>query len=109
MFLAGFLAGGSADGALFRHIIVWALFNPGKTPRETESIPFAEKLYRSRHLIPCLVLIVFIVWVMIVGWATATEAARVRRPRRARNRVVVGRANRETFWQSLTARRAFRA
>ena len=36
---------------------------------------FPRKLYRSRHLIPCVVLIVFIVWVMIIGWATATEAA----------------------------------
>src|SRR5207344_2352274 len=35
----------------------------------------SEKLKLSRNLIPCLVLIVFIVWVMVMGWATATEAA----------------------------------
>jgi hypothetical protein len=36
---------------------------------------FLEKIYKARHLVPCLVLIVFIVWVMVIGWATATEAA----------------------------------
>jgi len=34
-----------------------------------------EKLYKTRLLIPCTVLIVFVVWVMVIGWATATEAA----------------------------------
>ena len=24
---------------------------------------------------PCIALIVFVVWVMVIGWATATEAA----------------------------------
>ena len=62
--------------ALFSgYIMVWALLNPQKTPRDVEKIPFAQKLYRSRHLIPCLALIVFIIWVMAIGWATATEAA----------------------------------
>ena len=34
-----------------------------------------EKIRQSGNLIPCAVLIVFIVWVLIAGWATATECA----------------------------------
>ena len=34
-----------------------------------------EKIRRSGNLIPCALLIVFIVWVLVAGWATATECA----------------------------------
>jgi TRAP-type C4-dicarboxylate transport system permease large subunit len=36
---------------------------------------FREKLSKSRNLIPCTLLILFIVWVLVEGWATATECA----------------------------------
>jgi len=75
VFLAGFLPGFLLMALFTGYIIVWALLNPQKTPRDIEKIAFSEKLYRSRHLIPCIALIVFIVWVMVTGWATATEAA----------------------------------
>ena len=75
VFLAGFLPGFLLMALFSGYIIAWALMNPQKTPRDVEKIPFAQKLYRSRHLIPCLALIVFIIWVMAIGWATATEAA----------------------------------
>jgi tripartite ATP-independent transporter DctM subunit len=75
VFLAGFLPGFLLMALFSGYIMAWALLNPEKTPREVEEIPFAQKLYRSRHLIPCVALIVFIIWVMAIGWATATEAA----------------------------------
>ena len=75
VFLAGFLPGALLMLLFCGYIVAWALANPGKTPRETEHVSFGEALYRSRHLIPCLALIVFIVWVMVEGYATATEAA----------------------------------
>ena len=34
-----------------------------------------EKIRLSGNLIPCTLLIVFIVWVLVAGWATATECA----------------------------------
>jgi tripartite ATP-independent transporter DctM subunit len=34
-----------------------------------------EKIRKSGNLIPCTLLIVFIVWVLVAGWATATECA----------------------------------
>src|SRR5213078_3909076 len=62
---------------------------------------FGEKLYRSRHLIPCALLIIFIVWVMIIGWATATEAAAYGVLGALAIAWWSGGLTRETFWQSL--------
>ena len=75
VFLAGFLPGLMLMALFSGYLVVWALLNPDKTPKEEEKLTLKEKLYRSRNLIPCLMLIVFIIWVMVVGWATATESA----------------------------------
>jgi len=101
VFLAGFLPGFLLMALFSGYIVVWALLNPGKVPREDEHLPLREKLYRARHLIPCLVLIVFIVWVMVVGWATATESAAYGVLGSLAIAWWSGGLNRETFWQSL--------
>jgi tripartite ATP-independent transporter DctM subunit len=101
VFLAGFLPGFLLMALFSGYIIVWALLNPDKVPEETEHLPLREKLYRSRHLIPCLVLIVFIVWVMVIGWATATESAAYGVLGSLAIAWWSGGLNRETFWQSL--------
>ena len=75
VFLAGFIPGFLLTALFSGYIIVWALLNPGKTPRDDLRMSFRDKLYKARNLIPCTVLIVFIVVVMVMGWATATEAA----------------------------------
>ena len=101
VFLAGFLPGFLLMALFSGYIIVWALLNPDKTPQDNEKIPFAEKLYRSRHLIPCVVLIIFIVWVMTIGWATATESAAYGVLGSLGIAWWSGGLNRQTFWQSL--------
>src|SRR5262245_21781491 len=75
VFLAGFLPGFLLMALFSGYIIVWAWLNPAKTPKDTERFTLAEKLRRSRTLAPCLGLIVFIIVVMVLGWATATESA----------------------------------
>jgi tripartite ATP-independent transporter DctM subunit len=75
VFLAGLIPGIVLTALFSGYIVVWALLNPDKTPKEEMRLSFGEKLYRSRLLVPCILLIVFIVWVMVIGWATATEAA----------------------------------
>jgi tripartite ATP-independent transporter DctM subunit len=75
VFLAGFIPGLVLTALFSGYVIVWALLNPEKTPRDEIRFTLREKLYRSRLLVPCILLIVFIVWVMVIGWATATEAA----------------------------------
>src|SRR6185295_5815918 len=75
VFLAGIIPGVLLMLLFSGYIVVWAMANPHKTPAESQRYTFREKLHLSRNLIPCLLLIVFIVWVMAAGWATATEAA----------------------------------
>src|SRR6476469_7532072 len=59
VFLAGVLPGFLLMALFSGYIIIWALLNPEKTPQDDEKLPFGEKLYRSRHLIPCALLIIF--------------------------------------------------
>ncbi len=101
VFLAGFLPGFLLMALFSGYIIVWALLNPDKTPKEDMKLSFGEKLYRSRHLIPCTVLIVFIVWVMVIGWATATESAAYGVLGSLAIAWWSGGLNRDSFWQSL--------
>ena len=75
VFIAGIIPGVLLMLLFSGYIIVWALMNPGKTPAESNTYTFRQKLYLSRNLIPCVLLIIFVVWVMAAGWATATEAA----------------------------------
>jgi len=101
VFLAGFLPGLLLMALFSGYIIVWALANPDKTPRETIRLSLGEKLYRSRLLIPCVLLIVFIIWVMVMGWATATESAAFGVLGSLGIAWWSGGLTRQTFWQSL--------
>ena len=101
VFLAGFLPGMLLMALFSGYLIVWALLNPEKTPKEEMKLTLGEKLYRSRNLIPCLALIVFIIWVMVAGWATATESAAFGVVGALAIAWFSGGLNRKTFWESL--------
>jgi tripartite ATP-independent transporter DctM subunit len=100
-FLAGFIPGVVLTALFSGYIIVWALLNPGKTPREEVKYTFLQKIHKTRLLVPCILLIVFVVWVMVVGWATATEAAAYGVLGSLGIAWWSGGLNRQAFWQSL--------
>ena len=75
IFLAGFLPGSLLMLLFSGYIMWWSLRHPHKVPPADAPSSFLEKLRLSKSLIPCALLIVFIVWVLIAGWATATECA----------------------------------
>jgi len=75
MFIAGVLPGIMLILFFSGYIVVWALLNPEKTPPHQDELSFGERVRRSRNLIPCLLLIVFVMAAMFTGFATATEAA----------------------------------
>ena len=75
VFLAGFIPGIIVMGLFSGYIVFWALMNPDRTPPPEPSLSFAAKIKASGNLIPCSLLILFIVWVLVAGWATATECA----------------------------------
>jgi len=75
LFLAGFLPGFMLMGLFSGYIAWWSWRHPDKVPPPEPATTLAEKLRRSGSLIPCGLLIVFIVWVLVAGIATATECA----------------------------------
>ena len=75
IFLAGFLPGFLLMLLFSGYIGWWSLRNPDKVPPADPPTTFMEKIRLSGNLIPCALLIVFIVWVLVAGWATATECA----------------------------------
>ena len=75
MFVAGVLPGAMLVLLFSGYIVAWALLNPERTPKPDASVPFLERIRRARNLIPCLILIAFVMGVMFTGYATATEAA----------------------------------
>ena len=75
IFLAGFLPGALLMLLFSGYIAWWSLRNPDQVPAADPPTTFMQKIKLSGQLIPCTLLIVFIVWVLIAGWATATECA----------------------------------
>ena len=75
IFLAGFLPGLLLMLLFSGTIMLWSLRNPGKVPAADPPSSWVEKIRRSGSLIPCALLIVFIAWVLVAGYATATECA----------------------------------
>jgi len=74
VFLAGFIPGAILMALFSGYIIFWALMNPEKTP-PAEKYTLQQRIHSIGQLMPCTALIVFITWVMLKGYSTATEAA----------------------------------
>ncbi len=75
IFLAGFLPGFLLMALFSGYIAWWSIRNKDKMPPPEPATSFREKLRLSKNLIPCALLIIFICWSLIAGWATATECA----------------------------------
>lgn len=75
LFIAGVLPGILLAALFMGYIIIWALLHPDQIPHAGERLPFSQKLYRSRHLIPVILLIAAVLGAIYTGFATATEAA----------------------------------
>ncbi|MGR4867617.1 TRAP transporter large permease [Variovorax sp. LARHSF232] len=75
IFLAGFLPGLLLMLLFSGYIGWWSLTHPDQVPPADPPTSFIQKIRLSGNLIPCGLLIVFIVWVLVAGWATATECA----------------------------------
>jgi tripartite ATP-independent transporter DctM subunit len=75
IFLAGFLPGALLMALFMGYIAWWSIRNPSKVPAADPPSSLAEKIRKTGSLLPCGALIVFIVWVLVAGYATATECA----------------------------------
>ncbi len=75
IFLAGFIPGLLLMALFSGYIVWWSIKHKDEIPPPEPDLPFMEKVRRSGNLIPCTLLIVFIIWVLVAGLATATECA----------------------------------
>ena len=75
IFLAGFLPGFLLMAIFMGYIAWWSIRNPSKVPAADPPSSFIDKVRKTGNLIPCGALIIFIVWVLVAGYATATECA----------------------------------
>ena len=75
IFLAGFLPATLLMLLFSGYIGWWSWRHPEQVPPADPPTTLMEKLRLSGSLIPCALLIIFIIWVLVAGWATATECA----------------------------------
>ena len=75
IFLAGFIPSAILMALFMGYIAWWSIRNPSKVPAADPPSSLWYKIKKSGNLIPCSALIIFIVWVLIAGYATATECA----------------------------------
>ncbi|MCY7316846.1 MAG: TRAP transporter large permease subunit [Rubrivivax sp.] len=101
LFLAGFIPAAVLMGLFSLYIGWWSLRHPDRVPPPEPPTTWMQKLRGSASLIPCALLIGFIVWVLVAGWATATECAAWGVLGALAIAAAGGSLNRRNFWDGL--------
>lgn len=77
LFIAGIVPGLILVLLFVGFVAVWALFNKDILPAAETRLPLGEKLYRSRRLVPVILLIAGVIGSIYTGIASPTDAAAV--------------------------------
>ena len=75
LFIAGIIPGIMIALIFMSYVIIWSLINKKSMPKMIEEYSFFEKIKRSKHLLPVIILILAVIGSIYTGIATATEAA----------------------------------
>lgn len=75
LFMAGILPGLLLAAMFMGYVAIYSKVSRNYNPDKEDHLTFAEKVQRSRFLIPVLLLITVVIGSMYTGFATATEAA----------------------------------
>lgn len=75
LFIAGVVPGLLIIAIFMGYVMIRAKLNPSLVPAAEERVPFKEKVWRSRYLIPVALLIMLVLGSIYGGVATPTEAA----------------------------------
>ncbi|MGE0563660.1 MAG: TRAP transporter large permease [Pseudolabrys sp.] len=75
LFIAGVVPGIMLAALFMGFVMVWALIFQSRMPPPDPPMPFMEKVYASRRLIPVMLLILGVIGSIYGGLASATEAA----------------------------------
>jgi C4-dicarboxylate transporter, DctM subunit len=103
LFIAGVLPGLLLMLLFMGYTALWSLLNKDKMPPADPPVPFREKIYRSRRLIPVALLIASVVGSIYGGIATPTEAATIGVIGALILATLGGGLSRETFMEGLMA------
>ena len=101
LFIAGVIPGILLAVLFSGYIVVWALLHPEAIPQAAATHTFRQKLAASRHLLPVVLLIVFVLGAVYSPWVTPTEAAAVGVIGALVLSAVQGSLNSKTFMESL--------
>jgi C4-dicarboxylate transporter DctM subunit len=77
LFVAGILPGLLLVGLFMGYVIIWSLLHKAAIPTDHETTRFAQKIRRSRRLIPIVLLILGVIGSIYAGIASPTDAAAV--------------------------------
>lgn len=77
LFIAGIVPGLMLVLMFMGYVILWALLNPRLTPEPEPALPLMERVYRTRRLIPVILLIAGVIASVYFGIASPTDAAAV--------------------------------
>jgi C4-dicarboxylate transporter DctM subunit len=75
LFMAGILPGIVLASLFMGYIVFWSFWKPEEVPEREPKMTFMAKIHQSRLLIPVILLVLFVIGSMYLGFATATEAA----------------------------------
>jgi tripartite ATP-independent transporter DctM subunit len=103
LFIAGVLPGLLLMSLFMGYTAIWSMLNRDKMPPADPPVPFLEKVYRSRRLIPVALLIGSVVGSIYGGIATPTEAATIGVIGALILAAVGGGLSRESFMEGLMA------
>src|SRR5690606_30588130 len=77
LFIAGILPGIVVAFMFAGYVIIWAQLHPEKIPAAQAPMHWRARIYRSRRLIPVLLLIAGVIGSIYMGLASPTDAAAV--------------------------------
>ena len=77
LFIAGVLPGLMLIGLFMAYVMGWAIWNRRRMPPPEPALPFWQRVWATRRLIPVLFLIVGILGTIYAGIASPTDAAAV--------------------------------
>lgn len=77
LFIAGIFPGLLLIALFTGYVMIWSWLNQDQVPKDTQHLPFKEKLKHSRRLVPVLLLIVGVIGSIYGGLASPTESAAI--------------------------------
>ena len=101
LFIAGVIPGLLLMTVFSAIVAIYALLNPDRIPPREPAMPFKERLWESRRLIPILTLILAVLGCIYGGIATPTEAAAIGVTGALVLALISGGLTFETFWKSV--------